>query len=309
MTEQKRTKIKTLTAAILVIYVAGSLIGLVQLITGHAPIPEPVSQETFVENAQVQAKTEVIGSNIRLLQAIYGMGDEITYRYSVETDCPSWDYEDRYTTTKPLTWVSDTSAVETFATNLTWVSDTSAVETFATNIAVWYDGTMYASDQHYEVPLLDLSTRDRSLSEMESDMVYMAYPTYVSDVTAPQPISWVAILIAAMVMVCGFIGLWYLRKVSIWYLGKAEPEPEEKAPATDGSEDVIRQVADRMMEEHRMTSEELAALGVEAQPEKEKPEIAGRQEEPSVEETPKDSKEPEGLAGASDGQGEPPVVK
>ena len=293
MTEQKRTKIKTLTAAILVIYVAGSLIGLVQLITGHAPIPEPVSQETFVENAQVQAKTEVIGSNIRLLQAIYGMGDEITYRYSVETDCPSWDYEDRYTTTKPLTWVSDTSAVETFATN----------------IAVWYDGTMYASDQHYEVPLLNLSTRDRSLSEMESDMVYMAYQTYVSDVTAPQPISWVAILIAAMVMVCGFIGLWYLRKVAIWYSQKAEPEQEEKAPATDGSEEVIRQVAARMMEEHRMDQEELAALGVEAQPEKEKPEIAGRQEEPSVEETPKDSKEPEGLAGASDGQGEPPVVK
>ena len=293
MTEQKRTKIKTLTAAILVIYVAGSLIGLVQLLTGHAPIPEPVSQETFVENAQVQAKTEIIGSNIRLLQAIYGMGDEITYRYSVETDCPSWDYEDRYTTTKPLTWVSDTSAVETFATN----------------IAVWYDGTMYASDQHYEVPLLNLSTRDRSLSEMESDMVYMAYQTYVSDVTAPQPISWVAILIAAMVMVCGFIGLWYLRKVAIWYSQKAEPEQEEKAPATDGSEEVIRQVAARMMEEHRMDQEELAALGVEAQPEKEKPEIAGRQEEPSVEETPKDSKEPEGPAGASDGQGEPPVTK
>lgn len=293
MTEQKRTKIKTLTAAILVIYVAGSLIGLVQLITGHAPIPEPVSQEIFAENAQVQAKTEVIGSNIRLLQAIYGMGDEITYRYSVETDCPSWDYEDRYTTTKPLTWVSDTSAVETFATN----------------IAVWYDGTMYASDQHYEVPLLNLSTHDRSLSEMESDMVYMAYQTYVSDVTAPQPISWVAILIAAMVMVCGFIGLWYLRKVAIWYSQKAEPEQEEKAPATDGSEEVIRQVAARMMEEHPMDQEELAALGVEAQPEEEKPEIAGRQEEPSVEETPKDSKEPEGLAGASDGQGEPPVVK
>ena len=293
MTEQKRTKIKTLTAAILVIYVAGSLIGLVQLLTGHAPVPEPVSQETFVENAQVQAKTEVIGSNIRLLQAIYGVGDEITYRYSVETDCPSWDYEDRYTTTKPLTWVSDTSAVETFATN----------------IAVWYDGTMYASDQHYEVPLLNLSTHDRSLSEMESDMVYMAYQTYVSDVTAPQPISWVAILIAAMVMVCGFIGLWYLRKVSIWYLGKAEPEPEEKAPATDGSEEVIRQVADRMMEEHRMDPEELTALGVEAQPEEEKPAEAGGQEELSVEEAPKDNESPEGPAGASDGQGEPPVTK
>ena len=293
MTEQKRTKIKTLTAAILVIYVAGSLIGLVQLLTGHAPVPEPVSQETFVENAQVQAKTEVIGSNIRLLQAIYGVGDEITYRYSVETDCPSWDYEDRYTTTKPLTWVSDTSAVETFATN----------------IAVWYDGTMYASDQHYEVPLLNLSTRDRSLSEMESDMVYMAYQTYLSDVTAPQPISWVAILIAAMVMVCGFIGLWYLRKVSIWYLGKAEPEPEEKAPATDGSEEVIRQVADRMMAERPMTSEELTALGVEAQPEEEKPAEAGGQEELSVEEAPKDNESPEGPAGASDGQGEPPVAK
>ena len=293
MTEQKRTKIKTLTAAILVIYVAGSLIGLVQLLTGHAPVPEPVSQETFVENAQVQAKTEVIGSNIRLLQAIYGVGDEITYRYSVETDCQSWDYEDRYTTTKPLTWVSDTSAVETFATN----------------IAVWYDGTMYASDQHYEVPLLNLSTHDRSLSEMESDMVYMAYQTYVSDVTAPQPISWVAILIAAMVMVCGFIGLWYLRKAAIWYLGKAEPEQKEKAPATDGSEEVIRQVADRMMEEHRMDPEELTALGVEAQPEEEKSEIAGGQEEPSVEETPKDSKEPERPAGTSDGQGEPPVAK
>lgn len=293
MTEQKRTKIKTLTAAILVIYVAGSLIGLVQLLTGHAPVPEPVSQETFVENAQVQAKTEVIGSNIRLLQAIYGVDDEITYRYSVETDCPSWDYEDRYTTTKPLTWVSDTSAVETFATN----------------IAVWYDGTMYASDQHYEVPLLDLSTRDRSLSEMESDMVYMAYQTYVSDVTAPQPISWVAILIAAMVMVCGFIGLWYLRKVSIWYLGKAEVEPEEKAPATDGSEEVIRQVADRMMEEHRMDQEELAALGVEVQPEEEKPAEAGGQEELSVEEAPKDNESPEGPAGASNGQVEPPVVK
>lgn len=293
MTEQKRTKIKTLTAAILVIYVAGSLIGLVQLLTGHAPVPEPVSQETFVENAQVQAKTEVIGSNIRLLQAIYGVDDEITYRYSVETDCPSWDYEDRYTTTKPLTWVSDTSAVETFATN----------------IAVWYDGTMYASDQHYEVPLLNLSTRDRSLSEMESDMVYMAYQTYVSDVTAPQPISWVAILIAAMVMVCGFIGLWYLRKVSIWYLGKAEPEQKEKAPATDGSEEVIRQVADRMMEEHRMDPEELTALGVEAQPEEEKPEIAGRQKELSVEEASKDNESLEGPAGTSDGQGKPPVAK
>lgn len=293
MTEQKRTKIKTLTAAILVIYVAGSLIGLVQLLTGHAPVPEPVSQETFAENAQVQAKTEVIGSNIRLLQAIYGVDDEITYRYSIETDCPSWDYEDRYTTTKPLTWVSDTSAVETFATN----------------IAVWYDGTMYASDQHYEVPLLNLSTRDRSLSEMESDMVYMAYQTYVSDVTAPQPISWVAILIAAMVMVCGFIGLWYLRKVAIWYSQKADCGTGRKAPLQTVPEEVIRQVAARMMEEHRMDQEELAALGVEAQPEEEKPAEVGGQEEPSVEETPKDSKEPEGLAGASDGQGEPPVVK
>lgn len=293
MTEQKRTKIKTLTAAILVIYVAGSLIGLVQLITGHAPVPEPVSQETFAENAQVQAKTEVIGSNIRLLQAIYGVDDEITYRYSVETDCPSWDYEDRYTTTKPLTWVSDTSAVETFATN----------------IAVWYDGTMYASDQHYEVPLLDLSTHDRSLSEMESDMVYMAYQTYVSDVTAPQPISWVAILIAVMVMVCGFIGLWYLRKVAIWYAQKAEPEGNE--PATENPEEALRQ-------EDPMTSEERAALGVEAQPEgvsedrkepEAKPEIAGRQEEPSVEEAPKDNESSEGSAGTSDGQGEPPVAK
>ena len=140
-------------------------------------------------------------------------------------------------------------------------------------------------------------------------MVYMAYQTYVSDVTAPQPISWVAILIAAMVMVCGFIGLWYLRKAAIWYLGKAEPEQKEKAPATDGSEEVIRQVADRMMEEHRMDPEELTALGVEAQPEEEKSEIAGGQEEPSVEETPKDSKEPERPAGTSDGQGEPPVAK
>lgn len=265
MTEQKRTKIKTLTAAILVIYVAGSLIGLVQLITGHAPIPEPVSRETFVESAQVQAKTEVIGSNIRLLQAIYGMGDEITYRYSVETDCPSWDYEDRYTTTKPLTWVSDTSAVETFATN----------------IAIWYDGTMYASDQHYEVPLLNLSTRDRSLSEMESDMVYMAYQTYVSDVTAPQPISWVAILIASIVMVCGFIGLWYLRWLALGK-PKAEAEPEEKAPATDGSEEVIRQVADRMMEEHRLNQEELAVLGIkpEGKDGSEEAETFNKQEEP-----------------------------
>ena len=140
-------------------------------------------------------------------------------------------------------------------------------------------------------------------------MVYMAYQTYVSDVTAPQPISWVAILIAAMVMVCGFIGLWYLRKAAIWYSQKTEPEQEEKAPATDGSEEVIRQVADRMMEEHRMDPEELTALGVEAQPEEEKPEIAGRQEEPSVEETPKDNESPEGPAGTSDGQGEPPVAK
>ena len=264
MTEQKRTKIKTLTAAILVIYVAGSLIGLVQLLTGHAPIPEPVGQETFAENAQVQAKTEVIGSNIRLLQAIYGVDDEITYRYSVETDCPSWDYEDRYTTTKPLTWVSDTSAVETFATN----------------IAVWYDGTMYASDQHYEVPLLNLSTHDRSLSEMESDMVYMAYQTYVSDVTAPQPISWVVIMIASIVMVCGFIGLWYLRCLA---LGKPKAESEEKAPATDGFEEVIRQVADRMTEEHRMDQDELAVLGIkpEGKDGSEEVETPNKQEEPS----------------------------
>ena len=58
-----------------------------------------------------------------------------------------------------------------------------------------------------------------------------------------------------------------------------------------------------------MDPEELTALGVEAQPEEEKSEIAGGQEEPSVEETPKDSKEPERPAGTSDGQGEPPVAK
>lgn len=206
--EQKRKQISYLTAAILAIYVIGSVIGLIQMTGMDRPTAEPVTQEKFTEAAQVQANTEVIGSDIRLLQVIYGLSDTITYRYSVETSCPSWDYEDRYVTTEPLTWVNDTSAVETYASN----------------IAVWYDGTMYASGQHYWVPLLDLSTNDRSLRQMESDLIVQAYQTYVSDVTAPQPLPVSTFLIAIVIMFLGGMLLAYLRNYILRMMQPKEPD-------------------------------------------------------------------------------------
>lgn len=127
-----------------------------------------VSEDAFAQNASVNCKEDWVGANIWLKQAIHGTKD-IKYRYVVKTDCPSWDYETRYMTTKPIEWIDETSAVEVL------IYDTT----------VWYGGTAYANGQYFLIPILDnLASEPVNIDEWKEQLVKQAYQSYVSAVKA-----------------------------------------------------------------------------------------------------------------------------
>ena len=124
-----------------------------------------VNEETFAANVEFIQKEDKVGANIWLKQAIHGT-DGIKYRYVVETDCPSWDFETRYMTDTPISWIDETSAVEVLIYD----------------VQIRYDGTAYAGGQYYTVPILgNLSSETVSLDKWKANLTTQAYQAYVAD--------------------------------------------------------------------------------------------------------------------------------
>ncbi len=124
-----------------------------------------VTDTEFMADAKIVQVTDKVGANVRLLQEIHGVNG-IKYRYSVETDCPKWDFETRYMTDDPIEWVDDSSAVEVIIYD----------------IQVRFNETVYANGQYYTVPLFGgISSENITVDEWTKNLVSQAYQTYVSD--------------------------------------------------------------------------------------------------------------------------------
>lgn len=123
-----------------------------------------MSREAVEPNLELSVKEERTSALVWLKQTIHGTSG-VKYRYVVQTDCPSWDFESRYVSDKPLDWVED---------------ETSSVEVIVHDARVSIFGTVYASGQYYEAPLLDLSSETIPLEQWEEQLKDQAYQAYVS---------------------------------------------------------------------------------------------------------------------------------
>lgn len=123
-----------------------------------------MSREAVEPNLELSVKEERTSALVWLKQTIHGTSG-VKYRYVVQTDCPSWDFESRYISDKPLDWVED---------------ETSSVEVIVHDVRVSIFGTVYASGQYYEAPLLDLSSETIPLGQWEEQLKDQAYQAYVS---------------------------------------------------------------------------------------------------------------------------------
>ena len=144
-----------------------------------------VTQDIFTENADVHVEESSVGANIWLKQAVHGLNG-IKYRYVVKTDCPSWDFETRYVSDKPLDWVDSKAAVEVL------IFDTQ----------VRFDGTVFASGQYYTVPILgNLSSESVSHEEWETGLVEQAYSSYVANVQKEKTGTWLSCSVGVLVVI------------------------------------------------------------------------------------------------------------
>lgn len=133
-----------------------------------------LSREAFLEQAEITDQETVTQANIWLKHTVHGT-EGIRYRYVVETDCPSYDFESRYVTDTPLSWVGETSAVEVF------------VHTVQVTLP-GTDQEIYASGEYYLVPILDnLSSENISFEEWKDNLMTSAYNTYLAGQEAHDP--------------------------------------------------------------------------------------------------------------------------
>lgn len=123
-----------------------------------------MSREAVEPNLEMSVNEEKTSALVWLKQTIHGTGG-VKYRYVVQTDCPSWDFESRYVSDKPLEWVED---------------ETSSVEIIVHDARVSIFETVYASGQYYEAPLLNLSSETISLDQWEEQLKDQAYQAYAS---------------------------------------------------------------------------------------------------------------------------------
>lgn len=130
---------------------------------------EAPSREIVEQQMELDMKEESTGALVWLKQSIHGPSGT-TYRYVVETDCPQWDYEDRYVANEPLDWAVDS---------------TSAVEVIVYDARVRIDGTVYADGQYYTVPMLGLSSEDMPLDQWKDLLADRAYQAYASRMSRP----------------------------------------------------------------------------------------------------------------------------
>lgn len=117
--------------------------------------------EEFKEQAAVMTKFQTLGTNITLHQVIYGT-EGTQYRYKLKSDCPEWDYEDRYVS----------------GARLDITGKNAAVETQASSISIMLGDLMLARGQHFYVPLLKLYSEDETYAEFRDKLLKIAYAQY-----------------------------------------------------------------------------------------------------------------------------------
>lgn len=169
-----------------------------------------VDQTAFEKQAEISEETAVIGTNVTLHQEIHKEDGTVIYRYKLATDCPFWEYEDRYESSTPLEWVT---------------GDASAVETEATAVTIRFEGISYATGQYFSVPLLGLSLNDQTLENYEESLMASAYASYCSasgDNENPIP----GILLVGIGVL--FLLLFFVTACAAIASGKPIPSPSEK---------------------------------------------------------------------------------
>lgn len=169
-----------------------------------------VDQTAFEEQAEISEETAFIGTNVTLHQEIHKEDGTVMYRYKLATDCPFWEYEDRYESNTPLEWVT---------------GDASAVETEATAVTIRFEDVSYATGQYFSVPLLGLSQNDQTLEEYEESLMASAYAAYYSasgDDENPIP----GILLVGFGVL--FLLLFFVVACAAIASGKPIPAPSEK---------------------------------------------------------------------------------
>lgn len=184
----KKPKKQSIFIPYIIVICIGLLFLFVLFVTRPETKPVPVTEEVFTQKMNRKETTADIGTNITLHQEIHGENG-ITYRYKLKTDCPYWQYEDRYVSEKPLDWISKNAAVETNA--------------YAFNIT--YNGISYAQGQFFEVPLLQLTQDDKTKEEYIEDLTTNAYQEYLADVqTTSENERNKAVIGAVIVLLCIF---------------------------------------------------------------------------------------------------------
>ncbi len=148
------------------------------------PVGAVLSEKNFREQAIWEEETAKIGTNITLHQVIYGT-DTTTWRYKLKTDCPHWDYEDRYVSDHPL--FSD--------------MEHAAVETEATEGRVRLGDRLLSTGQHFEVPSLGLLSNRETKEEWKDRLFTEGYQALLETNTASKKNSLAGIAMMAFVLV------------------------------------------------------------------------------------------------------------
>lgn len=175
-----------------------------------------VDQTAFEKQAEIAEETATIGTNVTLHQEIHKEDGTVMYRYKLATDCPFWEYEDRYESSTPLEWVT---------------GDASAVETKATAVTIRFEDVSYATGQYFSVPLLGLSQNDQTLEDYEESLMASAYASYCSaSGNNENPIP--GILLAGIGVL--FLLLFFGATCAAIASGKPIPSPSEKEKEPKG---------------------------------------------------------------------------
>ena len=154
-----------------------------------------INADVFASNADIIQKQDKVGANIWLKQTIHGENG-INYRYVIETDCPSWDFQTRYMTKEPIAWIDETSAVEVI------IYDTQ----------VRYNGTVYANGQYYTIPLLGgISSETISIEEWQTNLIKQAYQSYVADMKGDHRVLDILIFLVIIMLIVHLIWLMNIK--------------------------------------------------------------------------------------------------
>lgn len=152
------------------------------------PKNDDIGRDAFAKNSSVTQTEDKVGAKVWLKEEIHGT-DGIMYRYIIKTDCEKWDFESRYMSEQPLSWVN---------------KSTSAVEVIAHKTQIRYDGTVYASSIYYEAPLLKgVASENIPIDKWKDDLMTKAYQSYISEpkqTVFRSVLKWIGIIIPILLI-------------------------------------------------------------------------------------------------------------